>query len=263
MNQKFVVVTGASSGMRREFVLQIARRYGPASIWLVARRRDQLEALATLLPPGMGRVLCLDLAEAGGVAVLQGEIEAAVAAGQEFSMLVNNAGYGTYGPFVETDLAWELSMLDLNVRALTALSWTAARLLAPGAALVNVASLAAFMPLGNFAAYAASKAYVLSFTHALAAELAERGIRVMALCPGSVETEFARVASGGARQDVLHGKSAAKVVAHCLRQLDRGRRQAVMGPDWQMTALASRFFSRGFFARITWRFMKRPQAHKV
>jgi short-subunit dehydrogenase len=124
--------------------------------------------------------------------------------------------------------------------------------------IINTASLASYMPLGNFAVYGACKAFVLSFTVALAAELKEKGIRVTALCPGPVSTEFANVASNGVRKKVRHGLSAEKTVAHCLKKSRRGKLYSVMALKWKVQAYGSRFVGRYAVARFTYKFVKRP-----
>jgi uncharacterized protein len=258
----FAVITGASSGLGREFALALAHstHYQLDEIWLVARRTDQLKALQNELPPGMGRVFVADLSQSSALEALGQELCKACEAGHTLRVLVNNAGFGVYGAFADNSLDWQLAMVDVNVRALTALSWHGANLLQPGGLLLNVASLAAFMPLGNFAAYAASKAYVLSLSCALAAELEDRKIQVMALCPGPVATEFAQVASGGARTKVLHGKEPDLVVRHCLGQVQKRKITALASFSWRLNAFLSRILGRRLLARFTWRFMKRPQA---
>lgn len=248
--------------MGRDFALQLDKAIHPDEIWLVARRRDRLEELVTQLRPGVGKVHELDLGSAAGCDTLIAALEDTVKAGNQLVALVNNAGFGSYGPFADNDRNWQLSMIDLNVRALTSLSWIAVKHLGPGGLLINVASLAAFMPLGNFAVYAATKSYVLSFTTALAAEVKDQGIMVLALCPGPVETEFAKVASNGARLDVLHGKTSPAVVAHCIKKALNGSYLAVHGFDWKFQAFLARILGRFTVARFALKFMKRPQAKR-
>lgn len=176
----------------------------------------------------------------------------------EIENLLNNAGFGTYGPFIETPTEREMEMVELNCTALTGICGKAIPFMKAGSGIINVASLASFMPLGNFAVYAATKAYVLSFSIALAAELKDKKIKVTALCPGSVSTGFANVASNGARKEVLHGKSPEKVVRHCLARYEKGKLLALWSTKWRFTAFMSRFFGRYACARATFLFNKRP-----
>lgn len=278
--KRIMIVTGASAGLGREFALQLAGERTADEIWLIARRHEKLADLARVLEsrraanPAMPapRVVEADLSGARGIEaftrLLEAERSAAVAGqpaasaspGQPFVIdcLVNNAGFGTYGTFRETPLERELEMIDLNVTTLTGLCHRALPFMAKGSLLVNVASLASFIPLGNFAVYAATKSYVLSFSTALAAEIADDGITVVTVCPGPVDTEFANVASNGAREKVVDGKSPSAVVAHALAAARRGRKFSIMAPKWKFKAFMSRFMGRYFFARWTFVHEKRP-----
>jgi uncharacterized protein len=285
--KRIQIITGASSGIGREFALQIARERNADEMWLIARRRDRLESLAAEIAafgaeanngaatgtatrafgPNAGaapkaRVVELDIGGRKGVdalaSMLKSEADGAGDGGLVVDALVNNAGFGTYGTFADTAIDRQLDMIELNCVALTALCHAALPYLARGSLVVNVASLAAFAPLGNFAVYGATKAYSLSFTLALAAEVADSGVRVIALCPGPVDTEFANVASNGARTAVVDGKSPAAVVAHCLRAARKGKRVAVMAPKWKVKAFISRIVGRYFVARYTYVHDKRP-----
>ena len=128
-----------------------------------------------------------------------------------------------------------------------------------GSVIINTSSLAAFMPLGNFAVYAATKAYVLSFSTALAAELKDKGIKVHALCPGSVSTEFANVASNGARKEVKGGIPPEGVVAQCLSRAFKGKMTSLYRLKWKCLSFMSRFVSGKFVARYTYKYNKRPR----
>lgn len=258
--KRIAIVTGASAGMGRDFALQIDELYQPDELWLIARRHDRLESLASELKHANPIIIEADLSKSETCANISKRLETEPV---ELMAWVNNAGFGTYGPFVETDRTWQLSMIDLNIRALTDLSWTALRHMGKGSLLINVASLAAYQPLGNFAVYAATKAYVLNFSIAIAAESEGRGIRVLALCPGSTSTEFSWVASSGARTEVLHGKPSAEVVRTCLRHAQRGKWTSLYAANWKISAFLSRFISRRLIARLTWRFARRPQAAAV
>lgn len=265
--KKIAIITGASAGMGKEFALQIAAFNEDDEIWLIARRRELLESLSAEITKNYKpavKIICLDLAGTKGVnafdAILKEEISACEKTGKKLvvNKLVNNAGFGTYGPFEKTPLVKELEMTELNCTTLVGLCGLCLPYMQKNSLLINTASLASFWPLGNFAVYGASKAYVLSFTMALAAEVAERGIKVCALCPGPVSTEFANVASNGARKEVRHGLDPAKVVAHCLKRARKGKKTAIMAPKWKFRAFLSRFIGRYFGALATYKWGKRP-----
>ena len=161
---------------------------------LVARRKDRLDALAAEI--GNAHVIAADLAKPKEATRIVAE---AMSRGLWVQRLINNAGFGLAGRFDELSLARQLEMIDLNVRALTNLSYVVINdmVLKGGGAILNVASTAAFQPGPGMAVYFATKAYVLSFTEALHEEWKSRGIRVTALCPGPTATEFASVAGFG------------------------------------------------------------------
>ncbi|MBP5695366.1 MAG: SDR family NAD(P)-dependent oxidoreductase [Treponema sp.] len=274
--KKIIVVTGASSGMGASFARQLAKesagflqrgktQAASDEIWIVARRQDRLEALKKEIE-GLGegipfvRVIDMDISGRDGARAL-GKIFSDEASAEEslfINVLVNNAGFGTYGEFAETDVKREMEMVDLDCTSLTGITGYALPFMGKGSRLINTASLASFLPLGNFAVYGACKAYVLSFTVALAAELKQKGIRVTALCPGPVSTEFANVASRGARKEVKHGLSAEKTVAHCIRKSRRGSLYALMALKWKLASWASKLVPRYICAWFTYKFNKRP-----
>jgi short-subunit dehydrogenase len=264
--KRIQIITGASSGIGREFALQIARERNADEIWLLARRRDRLESLAkeigSIGNTPVSHVVELDLGGRKGVTAFASRLaaEAATAGdgGLVIDALVNNAGFGTYGTFADTSMERQLDMIDLNCVTLTGLCHAALPYLSRGSLVVNVASLAAFAPLGNFAVYGATKAYALSFSTAFAAEVADSGIHVIALCPGPVDTEFANVASNGVRAAVVDGKSPAAVVSHCLRMARKGKHTAIMAPKWKVKAFMSHVIGRYFIARYMFIHEKRP-----
>lgn len=282
MTKGIAIVTGASSGLGAAFSRRLAalaavraaarvtgtERHrglpGFDELWLVARRADRLEALASDLraaAPGLVvRTIAADLIAPGTVDELTAEAAEAGAAGSPVRILIHNAGFGTYGDFSETDLGRQLEQLDLNCRALTESCGRFSPLLGAGSVVVNVASLAAFAPLGGFAVYAASKAYALSLSVALAAEWKARGIKVCALCPGPVATEFSLVASAGARTEVKHGWSADRTAAACLRDAARGKQISMPRPLWRFRRFAGWLFGPELSAAFAYRFMKRPSA---
>lgn len=262
--KKLTVITGASSGLGAEFARQITAGI-PGNdrheLWLIARNQEKLTAVAAELAAtkSVVRTFALDIGAPDGVHKIRALLEAESKAGAfVIDTLVNNAGFGTYGPFAETDIDREMQMITLNCTALTGICGIALPYLRRGSTVINVASLAAFLPLGNFAVYAATKAFVLSFTVALAAELKDAGITVSALCPGSVSTNFSNVASNGKRTEVLHGKDPAKTVRHCLAASRKGKKIILWACAWKCTAFLSRFVGRYAGARLTYLFHKRP-----
>lgn len=261
--KEIAIITGASSGMGTEFARQLAEKKLYDEIWIIARREDKLKAAANKINAEFGvssvKPVVMDVGNRDGVFALKKFIEEENAKEKiSLKMLINNAGFGTYGPFDETDVNREMDMVDLNCTALTGICGIALPYLSSGSIIINTASLAAFMPLGNFAVYGATKAYVLSFSVALAAELKDKGIKVMALCPGSVSTEFANVASNGVRKEVKGGRDPVKVVRHCLNKTFKGKKIALCYPKWKVTAFFSRFVGRFIVARYTFKYNKRP-----
>ena len=267
--KRIAIITGASSGIGEEFTRQVCAKYDYDEIWIIARREEKLRSLADELNKTKNfnsvRPVVMDVAGKAGVEALkvflQQEDEKLhkVESGIEIGLLINNAGFGTYGPFEETSINRQMDMIELNCTTVTGICGVALPYLKKDSVIINTASLAAFLPLGNFAVYGATKAYVLSFSVALAAELHDKGIKVCALCPGSVSTEFANVASNGARKEVKGGFPPQKVVAQCLRRAFKGKTVSLYRPKWRFSAFMSRFIGRYFGARFTYKYNPRPR----
>jgi short-subunit dehydrogenase len=190
-----VLITGASAGIGREFARQLAGRAG--SLVLVARRRERLEGLRDELKrcdPNLNvHIRVTDLSDDQSVIELSEGLEREKLS---IDLLINNAGLGDVGTFATSELQRVKEMLAVNITAVTLLT----RLLLPGmiarrrGAILNVSSSAGFLPIAGFAVYAATKAYVTSFSEAIRAELRGTGVTVTSLCPGPVRTEFNEVA---------------------------------------------------------------------
>ena len=257
--KKIIIITGASSGMGLEFARQLSN--SADELWLIARRKERLDTICNDLSKNGCKALpiALDIACDKGI----NEFEKRLKTENDFiiSMLINNAGFGTYGPFTETPLQKESAMIFLNCNTLISLCSICIPFMTKGSIIINVASLAAFLPLGNFAVYAATKSFVLSFSTALKAEIKHKGISVTSLCPGPVSTEFSNVASSGQRKNVLHGKDAKEVVAHCLKCAYKKKAFAIMTIKWKFAAFASRFVGKYFGAWYTYTFCKRPYSY--
>ena len=232
------IITGASDGIGAEFARVFAAK--GHDIALVARRRDRLEALAQEIEASGARkpiVIELDLLAVDAAEKLEAALNEA---GASPEILVNNAGFGLMGEVGELDAAEQLAMVDLNIRALTALTLRFLKpIVAAKGAILNVASIAAFMPGPGFAIYYATKAYVLSFTEALAQELKAEGVKVSCLCPGPVATGFQARAGfdfTGAMSAVKPALVPAKEVARqAYEGLMAGKRVIVPGVvNWVM-----------------------------
>ena len=185
-----VLITGASAGLGTDFARILARQ--KYDLILVARNEERLTTLATQLAAEHGvktYIISLDLSVSGSAEALVQDLRSK---GLSVDVLINNAGYGMHGPVVDADVKTLVGMLQLNITTLTELT----RLLLPNMVarksgrIMNVASVAAFQPGPWMAGYYASKAYVLSFSEALATELKGTGVTITALCPGPTKTEF-------------------------------------------------------------------------
>jgi len=189
MAERVTLITGASSGIGLELA-RIFAAHGHTCV-LIARRADRLSELSDVIGATGAKkpiAIACDLAAEDAGAKLE---EGLAALGFEVEFLVNNAGFGLAGAALELDRAQQLEMIDLNVRVLTDLTLRFAdSIVRHRGGILNVASIAAFLPGPGMAVYYATKAFVLSFTEAMRGELRKTGVRVTALCPGPVPTEF-------------------------------------------------------------------------
>jgi uncharacterized protein len=243
------LITGASAGIGTELA-RVFAAHGHELV-LVARREDRLKALAdTIVASGRPRpaVVALDLGRRDAAASLAAELSAR---GLEPAIVVNNAGFGLSGDAAALDRDEQLAMIDLNVRALTELSLAFVDALARHrGGILNVASIAAYLPGPGMAVYYASKAYVLSFSEALHHELSDRGIRVTALCPGPVETEF-QARSGMQLPGIakIFELSPERVAEIGYAALMRGERVAVAGAGNKIAVALMRFIPNALLLR--------------
>ena len=257
MTERVTLITGASAGIGTELARVFASN--GHRLALVARRTDRLTALAA------------EIAAAGGAApiVIPCDLEqpdacdkiAAVlaAAGLEVEYVVNNAGFGLFGRAIQLDRNEQLAMIAVNIRALTDLSLRFAdQLVRNRGGLLNVASIASFLPGPGMAVYYASKAYVLSFTEALRGELGPSGVRVTALCPGPVPSEFqTRAGYEPGFDSAVLNVSAAKVAEDAYRGLMANKRAVLPGLGIKILPFVLRLFPRGFILSAVARFQTR------
>jgi hypothetical protein len=244
--QPITVITGASAGIGAELARVFARN--GHRLALVARREDRLRALADEIGmAGADRplVIVADLQRSEATV----EIGAALAAqGYEPQYMINNAGFGLVGSAASLDRAEQLAMIDLNIRMLTDLSLAFIDSLARHhGGILNVGSMAGFLPGPGMTVYYATKAYVLSFSEALHNELKRRGVRVSVLCPGPVPTEFAERAGikGGSLGPSFLTQSAEDMAEQGYRGLMRGQRTIVPGFLNKLIVLLIKFTPRG------------------
>ncbi len=245
-----VVITGASSGIGREFAKAFAAK--GCRLIMVARREERMRELAGELGVPC-EVLPADLSREDECNRIVETIS-----GQGASVLINCAGFGLLGATVENSLEDELHMIDVNIRAVHILTrrFLDLRKDAGSGAVLNVASAAGLLPAGPYLnTYYATKAYVASFTQGLAAELKDMktGIYVGALCPGPVYTEFTSVARG---KEWSSGMTTEQVVAYAMKKMEKGKTLIVPGAGIRTGLFGSRFISRKFAAKIVGRYQK-------
>ena len=249
------VVTGASGGIGREIAKILASE--GYDLVIAARSADKLSALAEELISANGIdviALPLDLSSE------EGRLELFEKTPRAPEILVNNAGFGDYGPFAECDWEKQDEMLRLNVLALSHIThlFLPGMIIGGNGRILNVASVAAFEPGPLMSVYYASKSYVLSFSEALAVELKKTGIRVTALCPGPVNTGFAKAANA---DDVSlfkksSGADAAKVAKFAVRKMHKGKTVAVYGTLFKVSLFFVKILPRAAVRRLVYRIQR-------
>ncbi|MET3842222.1 SDR family oxidoreductase [Bradyrhizobium sp. OAE829] len=259
MTERVALITGASAGIGTELARVFASR--GHRVALVARREDRLTALAAEITAAGGAapiVIPCDLTQTGATDQIA---DALTAAGVEVEYVVNNAGFGVFGKAVQRDRADQLDMITVNIRALTDLSLRFAdQLIRHRGGLLNMGSVAGFLPGPGMAVYYASKAYVLSFTEAMRAELAPRGVRVTVVCPGPVPSEFqARAGFAPGFDSVILNVLPADVAKQAYDGLMANKRAVLPGLGIKIVPFLLRFFPRSFILAAVGRFQLRKR----
>lgn len=259
---KTTLITGASSGIGEAFARKLAAR--GENVLLVARSGDKLASLCNEL--GLehnvsAQYVAQDLTEADAAVKL---FEETGRRELEVETLINNAGFGSMGDFTAQDLGRELSMVDLNIKALVALTY---QFLKPmrerkRGTIINVASTAAFQGVPYMATYAATKAFVLSFSEALWEENRAHGVHVMALCPGVTDTNFFEAAEHKDRPPMRTMQTPDEVVETALKGLKRGKSHIISGWTNYLTTESERLVPRSFVARIAGKAMRPKYGEK-
>jgi short-subunit dehydrogenase len=259
VTERVTLITGASAGIGTELARVFASK--GHRVALVARRADRLTELAAEIKAGGGAepiVIPCDLVQPDcGDRIA----EALAAVGVEVEYVVNNAGFGVFGKAVQCNRVDQLDIIAVNIRALTDLSLRFSdQLIRNRGGLLNVGSVAGFLPGPGMAVYYASKAYVLSFTEAMRAELAPHGVRVTVLCPGPVPSEFqARAGFTPGLDSAILKVSAADVAQQAYRGLMANKRAVLPGLGIKMVPLLIRLLPRSFILGASGRFQPRQR----
>ena len=223
---KIAVITGASSGMGREFVRQLEATEAFDEIWVIARRKDRLLSLGEEIKTPL-RAIALDLSRSESFDEYKALLEAER---PEVSVLVNGSGFGKFGAFEDIPLDTQLEMIDLNEKALVAMTYLTLPYMKEGGKIYQIGSLSSFQPVPYIGVYGATKSFVLSFSRALGRELKGRGIRVLAVCPGWVRTEFFnRAVTDDTITYYNRYYDADQVVRRALRDMRKGKDVSVCG----------------------------------
>ncbi len=246
---KIAIVTGASSGMGREFVRQLNKTYADLNeIWVVARRKERMEELASEITVPI-RMFVGDLLQKE----IYEEIQSALAKEQaEVAILVNAAGFGKVGKVEDIACEAQLDMIDLNCISVTHMTKICIPYLKKNSQIINLASAASFCPQPSFSVYAATKSYVLSFSRSLRTELEDGEIHVTAVCPGPVETEFFGIAG---KEDMNGIKGAVMVkaeavVAKAICDARRNKAMSVYGLPMQLCRIATKIIPHGIILKL-------------
>ena len=245
---KIAVITGASSGMGREFVYALDRDEEFDELWVIARREQRLLELKEKCRAKI-RPIVLDLQQRESFALYRQLLEQEK---PEIAVLVNAAGFGLFGAFMDMDMDRQLDIIDLNSRALTAMCYMSVPYMKKGSRIYNMGSMSSWQPVPYINVYGASKAYVLNFSRALGVELKDRGIKVMAVCPGWITTEFF--------DHAIHDDTISyfnryyppeQVIEKALKDMKKGKNASVLGFPERVQVLLVKLLPVGFVMK-TW-----------
>lgn len=249
---KTVVITGASSGLGREFFRAAVKKFSDAEFWLIARREEKLRETAAIAPDVKTRIISADIASDEGLGAISALL---VSEKPDIKLLVNNAGFGRLGNVGDIDPIVQRDMATLNCGALAAISAMAVGCMSAGSCIINVASIAAFVPTPRMTDYCSTKAFVLSFSKAMREEYRAKGINVLAVCPGPMTTEFLGVAGITSENSktfaTLPYCNAASVAEKALTAALRGRAVYTNRFIYKFYRVLSRIVPHGLFMKFT------------
>lgn len=241
------VITGASSGMGREFAIQLDALHNYDEIWLIARRKNKLDELKEIVNAKI-RTVPLDLTKQKSFE----ELEKLFKENEpKIRTLVNASGFGKFGKFTELPLEEQCNMIDLNIKALVKMTYLCLPYMPQNSEIFQLCSLASFQPVPYINVYSATKAFVLSFSRALNVELKERKIHVIAVSPGWVDTEFI---GNAAKDDTIsfYNKlfTSEEVVVQALKDIAKGKDVSVCGTSIKAQAKAVKLLPHSLVMKI-------------
>lgn len=237
---KVAIVTGASSGMGREFARQLAAEGGLEELWVIARREDRLSEVKKVIEKKTAgavqvRPIALDLCDPDSVRKLQARLEEDK---PDVKVLVNASGFGKYGTYRDLTDQEITSMIDLNCKAVVRMTYAVLPYMQAGGRVIMLGSASAFQPLPEFNMYASTKAFVVHFSRALNVELKSRRITVTCVCPGYVRTEFIQVAQDTKNPNTCQNFNpmyeSGDVVRKALKDSKKGKDLSVLGMDTKL-----------------------------
>lgn len=246
--KKIGIVTGASSGMGREFLLQMAKEYPMLDeIWAIARRTELVDDLKGKVSHSSIRSFMLDMSSKEDLNILEDTLEQEE---PQVLVLANAAGVGMSGPFAKQEKQEIQNMVLVNCNALTQVTYMTLPYMIKGSRIYQFASAAGFAPQPNFAVYAATKAYVIRFSEALRAELRKKGIGVTAVCPGPVKTEFLKKAYKHKKMNKVKQLVTAtprNVIKKAIKDGNRNRSLSIYGIPMKVTRVICKVIPESFF----------------
>ncbi|MFA6653953.1 MAG: SDR family NAD(P)-dependent oxidoreductase [Candidatus Delongbacteria bacterium] len=243
--KKIAVITGASSGFGRLFALELEKNLDLEEIWLVARREDKLNELASMLERVKGIPIAADLSTEEGLNIIS---EKATKEKPFIKVLINNAGFGRSEEFCEGEEKYYSDMIDVNVKAPVILTRKLLKYMSESSMIANIASSAAFAPLPYFSVYAATKCFILNFSYALGEELKERDISVTTVCPGPAQTEFFKTKEK--KVNHLKIEDPVKIVEKAVRDMKKRKRISIYGSQTNLLRFVSSLMPRSLLAKI-------------